>query len=353
MNESIKCIRDYVEARQLFSAGDQLVIGLSGGPDSVFLLEALYQLQEVLEIGISCVHVNHGIRGDEAERDQAFCMRICTQKDIPCTVICVDAPAYAREKRIGLEESSRILRYQALEKVRSTLEALTGLRTLIAVAHHGDDQAETILHNLFRGTGLRGLSGMEPRNGNIVRPILCMARSEISTYLEKQNIEYVLDSSNGDLAYTRNRIRAEIMPAARRINPQAAAHINQTAVFVSEADALLRELAVGFADTQTELGEQETGLPFARVSIKALKAQKPLLRRYILMELLRRLVIPLKDWGVQHFYDLEALLDKQGGAHLDLPCKVCADKKKGYLVLTVHREVISMKQRRKENFYGR
>lgn len=333
-------IREYILKQHLCEPGDQVVLGLSGGPDSVFLLEVLDALQEELELVVSCVHVNHGIRGEEAERDQAFCMKLCTRKDIPCTVICVDAPAYAAAHKIGMEESARILRYQALEEVRSTLEEVCGLRAWIAVAHHADDQAETVLHNLIRGSGLKGLGGMESRQGNIIRPLLCVERAEIESWMEEYHQESVTDSSNQDMNYTRNRIRSGLMPQIRDLNAQAVAHINQAAGFAAEADAYLKEtaeiwIAEHCQETETEISD--------------LKALKPLLRRYVLMELIRKQGVPLKDWGSRHLEDLEALLDKQGGAHLDLPYRLSAEKRHGKLLLQKHNEVLSMKYRKHQS----
>lgn len=387
MDQCLLRIRKYVEAHGLFARGSQAVIGLSGGADSVFLLHALCAMREQLEIDISCVHVNHGIRGKEAERDQDFCMELCTGLDIPCVCVCVDAPAYAEQNRIGLEEAARILRYRALERVRDVLEENSGRPAVIAVAHHAGDQAETVLHNLIRGTGLRGLSGMEAKAGHIVRPLLEMEKDEMLAWLSEHGHRFVMDSSNFDQTYTRNRLRADVLPSLEEINAQAAAHINQTAALAAEADAFFAEAAAAFVDAYAETeagadsgvcprnvmaddaelqsaqngnsgqpdftkkvtgcaGDSLSAAPAVTVPADRLKQEKPVIRRYVMMELVRRLGVPLKDWGAKHFSDMDALLFRQGGAHLDLPCRVSADFRKKRLTLQVNSEVLSMKRRR-------
>lgn len=345
MDKTLNQVKKFIETHALFHAGEQVVLGLSGGADSVFLLHALLALRDAFGICISCVHVNHGIRGAEARRDQAFCVELCSTYEVPCRVICVDVPAYARAHHLGLEEAARTLRYQALWDVCREMERDNEAETVLAVAHHAGDQAETVLHNLIRGSGLRGLSGMEAKQGKLVRPLLCLEKAELLAWLEARSLCFVLDSTNADSNYTRNRLRAEVMPTLQELNAQATAHINQTAVFAGEADDFLRELAKAFVKAQVQCAETAEGLRAVAVAVDALRQEKPLLRRYVFRELLGMLDVPLKDWGAGHLADLEVLLFRQGGAHLDLPCKVSADKRKKQLVLACNKEVLSMKGR--------
>ena len=180
-------IKRYIEANQLIRPGDGVVVGLSGGPDSVFLLYALHTLQARMGFTLRAVHVHHGIRGAEADRDEAFSEKLCAKLDIPFQAVHVAAPAYAAQHGLSLEEAARILRYEAREAARQQLTQATA--AWIAVAHHLDDQAETVLHNLVRGAGLRGLAGMENRRNHVIRPLLSIKREDILKWLKQYDIQ--------------------------------------------------------------------------------------------------------------------------------------------------------------------
>ncbi|MGP1588343.1 MAG: tRNA lysidine(34) synthetase TilS [Oribacterium sp.] len=341
-------VRKFIEERELIRSGDIVLLGLSGGADSVCLLSILSGLRERLSFSLHACHVQHGIRGEEAVRDLRFSREMAERFSVPFLWEQVDAPGYAGEKRIGIEEAARILRYRAL---REQLSALPGTgRRRIAVAHHRDDQAETVLHHLIRGSGLRGLRGMEAEREALIRPLLCINRAEILAELQKKGLPYIVDSSNEDIKYTRNHIRS-LLSLLREDNARAAEHIAEAAELMGEADTLLREMAAAFTERHAVLHEGEE-LPAEvcrelRLPLPALRAQQPLLQRYILMEAVRRLDTPLQDWESVHFKALSALLGKAGGAHLDLPYQMSAEIRKKELLLRRNRETVSMKRRRK------
>lgn len=341
-------VRKFIEEKALICRGDIVLLGLSGGADSVCLLALLSGLRERLSFSLYACHVQHGIRGEEAERDLRFSRETAERFSVPFLWVRVDAPGYAGEKRLGIEEAARILRYRAL---REQLSALPGTgRRRITVAHHQDDQAETVLHHLIRGSGLRGLRGMEAEREELIRPLLCVNREEILAELRRRGLSYIVDSSNEDINYTRNHIRA-LLPQLRRDNARAAEHIAAAAELMGEADALLREMAAAFMERHAALYEGEA-LPAEvcrelRLPLPVLRVQRPLLQRYILMEAVRRLDTPLRDWESVHFTALSALLDKAGGAHLDLPYRMSAEIRKKELLLRRNRETVSMKRRRK------
>ena len=211
----------------------------SGGADSTALLLCLYELREQLSLDLRAVHVHHGIRGEEADRDAAFCAALCEQYGIPLQTVFADVPAYAAEHRLSEETAARKLRYEALEQAAP--------EGTIVTAHHAGDNAETVLFHLLRGSGMRGLCGIPPKNGRILRPMLYAEKSEILSFLRKRGQGYVEDSTNSSESSSRNRIRHEIIPLLIRENPSALRHIGVTASLLAEDDALLHQQAAAIA----------------------------------------------------------------------------------------------------------
>lgn len=426
-------IKRYIEKNQLICPGDGVVVGLSGGPDSVFLLYALHTLQARMGFTLRAVHVHHGIRGAEADRDEAFSAELCAKLAVPFQAVHVEAPAYAAQHGLSLEEAARILRYEALEAARQQLgqtlaarpsnasvpssmgapssfqpvraaTALSAPAAWIAVAHHLDDQAETVLHNLVRGAGLRGLAGMENRRNHVIRPLLSIKREDILKWLKQNNIPYVTDSTNADPHYTRNRIRSTVLPELREINPEASAHIAHSAALLREADAYFHALALQYVDAHatltgapdsanavdrsaharpnspalsgpsvplpepdgpgaettprstalvetgaegaTEAPAEATILRSIALPVVKLKEYPELVRQYVYIELIRRIGTPQKDWSAVHYRDIDRLIFGPGGAHLDLPYRMSAEYRKKTLILQENREVISVKRRK-------
>lgn len=202
------------------------LVALSGGADSVALLRMLHQQG----VEIAALHCNFHLRGEESDRDENFVSDLCQKLDIPLYIKHFDTRSFAAEHHISIEMAARELRYAWFEEMRQELGAED-----IAVAHHRDDQAETVLLNLIRGTGLRGLAGMHERSGHIVRPLLHMSRQNILDYLSQIGQEYITDSTNLERDAHRNRIRLDVIPLLQEINPQATSHIAEAAQHVAEA----------------------------------------------------------------------------------------------------------------------
>lgn len=233
----------------LFQPGDRLLVGLSGGPDSVCLLHALAILQKKWSLSIYAAHLNHNLRGMAANRDAAFAMRFARQLGIHCVVKSEDVGAVAREKRLSVETAARWCRYEFLHQVAAGIEA-----DWIAVAHHQNDQAETLLMNLLRGSGLKGLGGMTPRNGKVIRPLLQASRSEVMAYCASHELDYCQDETNEVPEATRNRIRLELLPLLTQFNPAIIDGLGRTAALLQEDEAALKELAEQAMNTH---GRQE------------------------------------------------------------------------------------------------
>ncbi len=198
-------------------------------------------------------------------------------------------------------------------------------KSLIAVAHHADDQAETVLMNLARGTGLKGLAGMRAKRDNIIRPLLGVSRADIVDYLGAHSIAYVDDSTNFENEHTRNRLRNIIIPALKtEVNAAASEHIALSAGFIREAEDYISSEAAAFAGSLGEV-QTEGGIRKLKLNQSQLKQKARILRRYVIIEALGRLNIPLKDWGEKHFSDIDAALFKNKGHHVDLPGSVYAE----------------------------
>lgn len=195
-------VLEFCDRHSMLVGARKVLCAVSGGADSMLLLHLLLELAQERGFSLCCAHFNHGIRGDEADRDENFVKSACEKLGIPCVVGRADVPAYAREKRMGLEEAARDLRYRFLE---STAEELGCGK--IALAHNARDNAETMLMNLCRGAALRGVSGIAPTRGRIIRPLLCLDRPEIEEYLRVNGIDFIVDSSNLCDDYARNRMR--------------------------------------------------------------------------------------------------------------------------------------------------
>jgi len=221
-----RTIERYIAQNHLLSAGERLLAGVSGGADSVCLLLLLCRLGYDVE----AVHCNFHLRGEESQRDEDFVKSICKKLNVKLHLIHFDTKTYAELHKVGIEMAARQLRYQYFEQLRSDIGAGS-----ICVAHHEDDQAETILMNLLRGSGLRGLSAMQPRQGHVVRPLLCVSRSEIEQWLQSQGQTYVVDSTNLSTETARNVLRLEVMPHILEQWPGARESILKTQRRVTEA----------------------------------------------------------------------------------------------------------------------
>ena len=236
-------MRRFASVHELFVYGGKYIVALSGGADSVSLLFVLKHLQHELGIGVEAAHCNFHLRGAESVRDEEFCKQLCERLSVPLHLIHFDTQAYADLHRVSIEMAARDLRYGYFENLRRDIKAQD-----ICVAHHRDDSVETVLLNLVRGTGLRGLRGIKPRNGNIIRPLLSLSREDIVQYLGALGESYVTDSTNLHNDVKRNKIRLDVMPLLRELNPSVSQSIFESSLRVGEAlkvfdEAMKRSIA--------------------------------------------------------------------------------------------------------------
>jgi len=223
-------VKDYIKHHNLLNSNDLYIVALSGGADSVALLLFL----DEMGYQVHAAHCNFHLRGAESDRDEAFCESLCLQKNIPFHRIHFDTLTYAETHHVSVEMAARELRYGYFEQLRKDIGA-----SGICVAHHRDDSVETVLLNLIRGTGLRGLTGIQPRKGYILRPLLCVSRQEIEQYLQAKGQSYVTDSTNLVAEVQRNVVRLKVLPLLETINPAVADNIQRTAENLTEAQSVL------------------------------------------------------------------------------------------------------------------
>ena len=330
-----------MEAYDMCPKGAHLVVGVSGGPDSVCLLDLMRRIAPDFQASVSAVHVNHGIRGREAERDEKMVSELCTEWEIPLTVRHYDIPALARKDGIGLEEEGRKRRLQALEEEALAREEEMCARgrekpvVRIALGQHRKDNAETMLFHLFRGTSIDGLSGIACIRGRLIRPLLECSREEILQYLDARGLPYCIDATNTDYHYSRNRIRGQILPEAALVNRQAEEHIAQAARDLSE----LRD----YLDGETEklwkkyVTEEPDG---CRAPLAGLKNAAPLLRRELYRRMVEKLTGSLTDLTREHLSMLDALLYRETGKCVCLPGGLTAAREYDFLVLRVSAEEV-------------
>lgn len=303
-------IRRYVEKWHMIENGDKIIVGVSGGADSICLLFVLIQLQKEIPFELVCVHVNHGLRGIDADADEMYVKKMCEKHCVPCEIYREDVALIAKKRKQSLEEAGREVRREAFVK---TLKRYGG--TKIALAHHQNDNAETFLMNVARGAGLKGLGGIRPVNGNVIRPLLAVERGEVEKYLEEEGIAFCVDETNKSDAYMRNRIRNHILPYfEEQVNKRTVTHINETM-------ERLREIE-GFLEEQTEISwrqcarTEETGT----VILQAEFQQIPhVIQSFVLKKVLWEVCRREKDIEAVHLQMLQELFEKQVGRRVDLP----------------------------------
>lgn len=307
----------YMEQHHIIKSKGKIVLGLSGGADSVCLFHILNVCREQYQMAFLAVHVNHGIRGRQAEDDQSFVEELCAAYKVPLRVVETDVPSIARKEKKSLEETGRMVRYEAFREVQKEIGA-----DYIAVAHHKNDQAETVLHNLCRGSGIVGLSGMKAEREGIVRPLLCVERQEIEGYLKTKGQPYQIDSTNKDNCYTRNMWRNEIIPLMKEgINTQTISHIADTAAMLGEVADFVEESGRNAWERMIETKEEKLIL-----DLDKWKQEHVVIQKWMMQHMLYHMSGRQKDIGQIHVLDMIELAEKQVGKSLDLPYRLQAKR---------------------------
>ncbi len=301
-------VYQYIREHQMLEPGMTVVVGFSGGADSTALLELLWEYGKAQQIEVCALHINHGIRGAEADKDQAFCEAFCSARRIRLLVLQKDVPEVAKKEGISLEEAGRKVRYAAFA------EELAGSADRVALAHHQNDQAETMLFHLARGSGLRGLRGMEPVRGAYIRPFLCVTREEIVEWLTKRGISWVEDATNQELTYTRNRIRHQVIKPIEELRPGSIKRMAKTAEKLRGIEDFLREEVEKQWDKSVLIEEDRL-----HISRDQLSKMHPVLRELLLLKGLEWLLQGGRSPEAVHVEQICQLLEGRSGNRITLP----------------------------------
>lgn len=302
----------------MVNPGDIVYVAVSGGADSVALLFLLKELEQILSIEVRAVHVEHGIRGEESLSDAFFVEQLCKEKGVPLESHTVDAISYARDNGLGIEEAARILRYRVFEQY-----------PLVALAHHMDDQAETILFHMIRGTGLKGLCGMEPvrisKGGKTkyIRPLLSVNRASIEDYLKENNQPYCMDSTNADTDYSRNRLRHIVMPELAEINSAAVKHISELSERLLEIETYLQ--------SETQKAYEACMISAGVLSAEQLAMLSPAIQGRVVRCAIESVTDSLKDIEAMH---IDAVLSLEHGKSISLPYGIKAKRDRDSIYLS-------------------
>lgn len=318
-------VDSFLKKWEMLKEEDRILLGISGGADSICLARYFLAKRETMNLKLYAVHVNHMLRGEEAARDEEFVQSFCRQWNIPLHVEYRDIKKESREKKCSEEEAGRIARYECFEKYAGEYQC-----NKIAVAHHQNDAAETILFRMVRGTGAQGMAGILPVNGKIIRPFLCLSREEITDILKEIPQDYVNDSTNKSEDYSRNYIRHRILPEMESINKKATAHISELGIQMQELlEYIAPKMKVLYEAVIVRKEEGELFLPEEAFRDRTLFEKKEILRRMLFEKAGHQ-----KDISLVHIEQLLFLMDNKEGKQQSCPYGVLAKRVHGGLLLT-------------------
>lgn len=321
--KALETIRKY----DMLKADDSVLVSVSGGPDSVALLHFLFSVRTELDIKLHVFHLNHLIRGEVSFEDAAFVEELANQLDLPISSLSFDIPAYICSKNLSLQEGAREVRYQLLHEVGMEVGA-----DKIALGHNADDQVETFLMRIIRGTGPFGLKSIPPVRGQIVRPLIEITRKEIEEYLDRNSIKYRLDESNLKLDYLRNRVRHQLMPLLVAQNDRFHQNVLTTIKLISDDESCLDKLAEQAFKEISRPADMIT-FSYAELSKFSLAVQRRVIRRAI-----ETLKGNLREIEFRHI-DIILTEMEANGTRIDLPGGIVVINEYGDLVFTFREEL--------------
>lgn len=305
----------FIKKNNMLNVGQSVVVGVSGGSDSMCLLNILLSIKDEYSLKLYVVHIHHGIRGKSADEDATFVENFCKNANIECEIIKYDIPAIAKEMGVGEEEAGRIKRYQSFYKKAKQCEGV------VAVAHNMMDVTETVIFNMCRGTGAKGMAGIHPARDGIIRPILCLDKSEIYAYLEENNISYRVDQTNFCDMYSRNKIRINVIPyLEEHINEKTVKHIYNMAENMREITEYMERESKKLFDTYARQIKDDGYL---------LENELFSLDKIVVEQVVRNVIenlAKLKDITRVHVESVYELFNKNTGASVDLPYNLIASK---------------------------
>lgn len=342
MRDVFEDFKNFVNNNNLINKNDSVIIGISGGADSVCLLKLLERLRKQMGFTVVGVHINHNLRGEEALKDQQFVASLMEKCGFEHYEYSFDVEKIAKEKKQSIEEVARELRYNAFEEIG---KKYTNYK--IAVAHNANDNAETILHNLIRGTGIKGATGISVVRDNIIRPLIKTTRDEIIEYLELINQEYRTDLSNLTDEYTRNKIRNNVIPYIKdNINEKVVEHINVFGDQLKLAEEFLNKIVnktfEKYIDLSKSLKSNEDNDFY--IPENEFEKEEEFIKKEIVKKTIELMAGKLKDITFVHIQSVLELFDKTVGKVVELPYNLVAVKKYEGIVIKIKSEKKSEKE---------
>jgi len=325
----IKKVKLNIQRYNMINENDTVVLGLSGGADSICLFHILNILQSQLKFNLVAVHIHHGIRGIEADEDALFVQKLCHDNKIECGVFYYDIKKEAVKLKMTEEEAGRILRYKVFNDECEKYE-----NAKISVAHHMNDQAETVLHNLFRGTGIKGLGGIRPVRDNVIRPLLDCTRKEIELYCKDNELDYKEDYTNKIDIYTRNKIRLKVIPYIEdNFNSNFISTLSQTSeLFRIDNDYLEIETDKAFNACVTQVGDNY------KIDIDLFQKQHKAIQNRVFRKIISKITNSLKDFTYVHVNSLNELINNKTGNKINLPKRITARKEYNCVIIGIINE---------------
>ena len=312
----------FIDENYLIEKGDKVLVALSGGADSVFLLYLLMKFNRRFGIEVAAFHLNHKLRGKEALEDEKFCAEFCSKNSIKLVHVSKDVKAYAKKMKVSVEEAGREIRYSELDKAAKKMGC-----TKIATAHNSSDNVETVLLNLIKGTGVQGLAGILIRRNNIIRPILCISSEEIRKYLKENKTPFKVDSSNLDSDYERNFLRIEIIPKLkRRLNPRLEDKISNTSKIISELNLFVEKHIEKIGKAVVKFDGKELRIDSQKIS----KIDKSVLGILLKSVIENKFNVELSS---ENIFSLADLLVLQTGRSVNLKESIVATRERNELVI--------------------
>lgn len=327
MRDLKSVVEDTIRKYNMLNYGDSVVVGFSGGPDSICLLHILMELKDKLGLNIYAAHLNHQFRGKEADEDAIFVENICKEWGIQVFIKTFDVPAYAKEKGLSSEEAGREIRYKLFYEVAEKVNA-----NKIAIAHNMNDNAETVLMNLFRGSGIEGLKGIEAVRDKIIRPLINVRRDEIESYCREKKLNPRIDKTNLEPIYSRNRIRLELIPYIEK-------HFNSNIMSTLQRLSEIANMENDFLNKEAEKLFLEIAMVSKnsiQYSINKIKNVHPALVRRIIRLGIERLAGNLKGIEFRNIEGILDLIDKTTGAAVILPKNIKAYISYDKLILKIN-----------------
>ena len=336
----MKRIEKFIQKYHMLTCGDRVIAGVSGGADSVCLFLMLLELREKIGFDLIAVHVHHGLRGEAADQDQQFVEALCEQHRIPLEIFRVNLESIAKKRKQSLEEAGRMVRREAFDSVCKKYGG-----NKIALAHHQNDNAETLLWNLSRGTGLDGLGGIRPVNGKFIRPLLCMNRKEIEEYLAKRKQSYCIDETNAGTDYTRNKLRHLVLPILEeQVNSAAVRHMNETMEQIWELQEYMQEqVEAAYQECVQEHFEKACWI---QIQQKSFETFPELIKKMVIRKGMEQVGGKKRDLSHKHVDVMMKLMNKQVGRTLDLPYEMHAKRNYEGIRLEKRRTYLSGKEKK-------